>query len=92
MNPTFDKICVDVPHVETKHRRICTPIPNKESIAMIEEMEKYETYSNMGQPLVIWHHTEDGYKVCDPFGNKWIDFSSAILITNCLLSVIEYNC
>ena len=82
MNPTFDKICVDVPHVETKHRRICTPIPNKESIAMIEEMEKYETYSNMGQPLVIWHHTEDGYKVCDPFGNKWIDFSSAILITN----------
>ena len=57
MNPTFDKICVDVPHVETKHRRICTPIPNKESIAMIEEMEKYETYSNMGQPLVIWHHT-----------------------------------
>lgn len=79
----FPKTPVEVPHVQTKHRTICTKIPCEESLELFRDMEKYETYSNSGLPLVIWDHTEDGYKVCDPYGNKWIDFSSSILINNC---------
>ena len=79
----FPKEPKEVAKVNTKHRTICTKIPAEESLPMFHDMEKYETYSNSGLPLVIWHHTEDGYKVCDPWGNKWIDFSSSILINNC---------
>ena len=33
-----------------------------------------------GQPPVVWHHGE-GACVCDPYGNKWLDFSSGVLVT-----------
>jgi len=68
--------------IETKHRRICTPIPVPESFPLLKDMAKYEPLSITGQPLVVWDHTEDGYKVCDPYGNKFIDFSSGVMITN----------
>ena len=79
----FPKEPKEVAKVNTAHRTICTKVPAEESLALFHDMEKYETYSNSGLPLVVWHHTEDGYKVCDPWGNKWIDFSSSILINNC---------
>jgi len=69
-------------HIETKHRRIVTPIPVPESKELIDEMHQYEPISNAGQPLIVWDHTEDGYKVCDPYGNKFIDFSSGVMITS----------
>lgn len=69
-------------NIDTKHRRICTPIPVPESFPLLEDMAKYEPISNTGQPLIVWDHTEDGYKICDPYGNKFIDFSSAVMITN----------
>ena len=68
--------------IETKHRRIVTPIPVPESFPLLREMAEYEPISNTGQPLIVWDHTEDGYKVCDPYGNKFIDFSSGVMITN----------
>ncbi len=68
--------------VETKHRKICTPIPVPESFPLLRDMATFEPVSNTGQPLVVWDHTEDGYKVCDPYGNKYIDFSSGVMITN----------
>lgn len=68
--------------IETKHRRIVTPIPVPESFPLLREMAEYEPVSNTGQPLIVWDHTEDGYKVCDPYGNKFIDFSSGVMITN----------
>ena len=68
--------------IETKHRRIVTPIPVPESKELLDEMKKYEPISNTGQPLIVWDHTEDGYKVCDPYGNKFIDFSSGVMITS----------
>ena len=79
----FPKEPKEVAKVSTAHRTICTKVPAEESLELFHDMEKYETYSNSGLPLVVWHHTEDGYKVCDPWGNKWIDFSSSILINNC---------
>ncbi len=35
----------------------------------------------MGQPPVIWDRAE-GFQVYDKWGNKWIDWSSGVLITN----------
>jgi 4-aminobutyrate aminotransferase-like enzyme len=34
-----------------------------------------------GQPLVVWDRAE-GFNVYDRWGNKWIDWSSGVLITN----------
>lgn len=78
----FDFEPRETKRIDTKHRRIVTPIPVPESKELIDEMHKYEPISNAGQPLIVWDHTEDGYKVCDPYGNKFIDFSSAVMITN----------
>ena len=78
----FEMESRETKRIETKHRRIVTPIPVPESFEIIKEMQKYEPISNAGQPLIVWDHTEDGYKVCDPYGNKFIDFSSGVMITN----------
>ncbi len=68
--------------IETKNRCIKTPIPVPESLPLLREMEALEPDLQMFQPPIVWHHSEDGYKICDPYGNKWIDFSSSILISN----------
>lgn len=68
--------------IQTKHRCIRTSIPAPESFPLLREMVKYEPISNTGQPLIVWDHTEDGYKVCDPYGNKFIDFSCCVMIAN----------
>jgi len=78
----FELEARETKRIETKHRRIVTPIPVPESFELIREMQTYEPISNAGQPLIVWDHTEDGYKVCDPYGNKFIDFSSGVMITN----------
>lgn len=70
-----------VPHVETKYRKICTPIPVPESQDVIERLRNNETISMTGQPLVVWDHAE-GANVYDAYGNKWIDFSSGVMIAN----------
>ena len=70
-----------VPHVETKYRKICTPIPVPESKDVIERLRNNETISMTGQPLVVWDHAE-GANVYDAYGNKWIDFSSGVMIAN----------
>lgn len=78
----FEMEAREVKQFETKYRKICTPIPVPESFPLLEEMQEYEPRSMAGQPLIVWDHTEDGYKVCDPYGNKFLDFSSAVMITN----------
>jgi 4-aminobutyrate aminotransferase-like enzyme len=35
----------------------------------------------MGQPPIVWDRAE-GFQVIDKWGNKWIDWSSGVLITN----------
>ncbi|MCK5758741.1 MAG: aspartate aminotransferase family protein [Clostridiales bacterium] len=67
--------------VETPNRKICTEIPVPESIPVIEKLRKFEPRSMSGQPLVVWDRAE-GYNVYDKYGNKWIDFSSGVLVTN----------
>jgi 4-aminobutyrate aminotransferase/diaminobutyrate-pyruvate transaminase/4-aminobutyrate aminotransferase/(S)-3-amino-2-methylpropionate transaminase len=70
-----------VPRVETKYRRIVTPIPVPESIPILEKLRRYEPDAMAGQPPVVWDRAED-VNVFDRWGNKWLDWSSGVLITN----------
>lgn len=71
----------DVARVETEHRRIVTAIPAPESVPLLEELEATEPRSMAGQPPVIWERADDT-SVFDPYGNRWIDFSSGVLVAN----------
>jgi 4-aminobutyrate aminotransferase/diaminobutyrate-pyruvate transaminase/4-aminobutyrate aminotransferase/(S)-3-amino-2-methylpropionate transaminase len=71
----------EVPKVKSKYREINTMIPVPESRKIIEQLRKYEARSMSGQPLVIWDRAES-FQVYDNYGNKWIDFSSGVLVAN----------
>ena len=66
--------------VETKYRKIQTAIPTPESVALLKRIRDWEPRSMGGQPPVVWDHGK-GACVCDPYGNKWLDFSSGVLVT-----------
>jgi len=72
---------IDVPKVETKYRTIKTKLPVPESIWIFQELQKAEPRSMRGQPPVVWH-TADHATVYDKWGNRWIDWSSGVLVTN----------
>ncbi|OLE86940.1 MAG: aspartate aminotransferase family protein [Acidobacteria bacterium 13_1_20CM_2_60_10] len=77
----YDLTPVQVPKVETKYRSIKTSIPVPESLATFELLRQAEPRSMSGQPLIIWDKAE-GCIVSDRWGNRWIDWSSGVLITN----------
>jgi 4-aminobutyrate aminotransferase-like enzyme len=70
-----------VPEVDTKHRRIQTPIPHPDSIATLEALREFEPLSMRGMPNVVWESADDIY-VHDKHGNRWLDWSSGVLVTN----------
>ena len=72
---------VEVPKVSTKYRTINTKLPVPESLAVFESLKQTEPISMMGQPPIVWHKAE-GFQVYDNWGNKWLDWSSGVLITN----------
>ena len=77
----YDLTPVNVPKVQTKYRTIRTPLPVPESLPTLHELMKSEPRSMMGQPPIVWHKAED-FTVSDAWGNRWIDWSSGVLITN----------
>src|SRR5882762_3621933 len=68
--------------VETTHRRIASPIPHPDSVATLEKLRQFEPQSMRGQPPLVWDRAEDIY-VYDKYGNKWLDWTSGVLVTNC---------
>ena len=72
---------LDVPRVETPNRRIVTKLPVPESLATLLRLERFEPSSMQGQPPIIIDHAE-GWSVYDGWGNKWLDWSSGVLISN----------
>ena len=78
---TYDLTPVNVPKVSTKYRTIQTAIPAPESLAVFESLKGSEPRSMMGQPPIVWHKA-DNFLVSDRWGNRWIDWSSGVLITN----------
>jgi len=79
--PTFELTARSVPRVETEFRRIVTPFPVPESIPLLERLHAAEPVAMQGQPPVVWDRAE-GFLVSDRWGNRWIDWSSGVLITN----------
>ncbi len=71
----------DVPKVNTKYRTIKTKIPVPESLKIFATLEKSEPRSMRGQPPIVWDRAE-GFTVYDKWGNRWIDWSSCVLLSN----------
>ena len=67
--------------VESRWRRIVTPIPVPESIPLIRELRAAEPESVQAMPPVVWHEAE-GFLVRDRYGNQWIDLTSGIVVAN----------
>ena len=70
-----------VPIVETKHRKIQTQIPCPGTVDILDQLEKYEPKSMQGQLPLVWDKAIDFY-VYDKLGNKWIDFTSTMVVAN----------
>jgi len=71
-----------VPLVKTKYRIIKTTMPSPSWFRLMAEFQKYEGRAMYGGQLpVVWDRAED-FQVYDPDGNKWIDFTSAIFLSN----------
>lgn len=72
---------VKVDPISTKYRTIKTAIPHPESVKVLEKLRNVEPLCMEGQPPILWDRAE-GASVYDAWGNRWIDFSSGVLITN----------
>jgi len=81
MAKQFNIIPRAVTPVNTKYRKINTEIPAKDSIPLLEKLRQAEPRSMTGQPPIIWKSAKD-FNVFDPYGNKWLDFSSGVVVTN----------
>ena len=81
MSKEFPLESIEVTPVKSKYRKISGMIPNEETIKKIKKLRGYEAQSMRGQPPVIWDRA-DGIAVYDAYGNKWLDFSSGVLIAN----------
>jgi len=81
MGRAYDITPKDTEKIETKYRRIATKLPVPESVPILERLRKYEPASMTGQPPVVWDRAE-GVNVYDRWGNKWLDWSSGVLVTN----------
>jgi 4-aminobutyrate aminotransferase / (S)-3-amino-2-methylpropionate transaminase / 5-aminovalerate transaminase len=81
MGKEFSIIPRDVARVETKYRRIATQLPHPDSIATLEKLRRFEPMSMRGQPPLVWERAEDIF-VYDKYGNRWLDWSSGVLVTN----------
>ena len=77
----YDLTPVAVPHVQTRYRTIRTPLPVPESLPIFEELRRSEPRSMSGQPPIVWHRAT-GCTIEDRWGNRWIDWSSGVLIAN----------
>jgi len=72
---------VAVPRIETRFRRIVTSLPVPESLPVLWKLQRHEPPSMSGQPPLLWDRAE-GFSIFDPYGNRWIDWSSCVLVSN----------
>ena len=72
---------VDVKKISTRHRTIQTQIPVPESLSIFASLQNSEPRAMMGMPPVVWDRAED-FSVYDKWGNRWIDWSSCVLLAN----------
>lgn len=77
----YDLTPAAVPPVKSRFRRIRTALPVPESLPVFEALRGSEPQSMMGQPPIVWDRAE-GFQIMDRWGNRWIDWSSGVMITN----------
>lgn len=65
----------------TAWRQILSPLPHPEAVPILERMAAHEPRAVLGQPPVIWHRAE-GCQIEDPWGNRWLDWTSGVLVAN----------
>jgi len=71
----------EVGPVHTRFRRIATKIPAPESLGVLQILHQCEPVSMTGQPPIVWDRAE-GIQVYDRHGNKWLDWSSGVVVAN----------
>jgi 4-aminobutyrate aminotransferase / (S)-3-amino-2-methylpropionate transaminase / 5-aminovalerate transaminase len=81
MKSAFSLEPKEVPHIETKHRRIITKIPHPETLDILNKLRKFETSYAVDQLPIVWDKAEN-HIIEDPWGNRWIDFTSTIFVAN----------
>lgn len=72
---------VEVKKVSTKYRSIQTKIPVPESLSIFKALIESEPRSMLGMPPIVWDRAEN-FTVYDKWGNRWIDWSSCVLLAN----------
>jgi 4-aminobutyrate aminotransferase-like enzyme len=81
MAKEFSLVPTEIEPVSTKFRKLSGPIPNPQTVELLEKLREAEPLSMRGQPPIIWDRAE-GVNVYDAYGNMWLDFSSGVLVTN----------
>ncbi|MDQ6630163.1 MAG: aspartate aminotransferase family protein, partial [Verrucomicrobiota bacterium] len=56
-------------------------LPHPDSIAILEKLRQFEPVSMRGQPPLVWDRADDIF-VYDKYGNRWLDWSSGVLVAN----------
>src|SRR5947209_2109246 len=77
----FPSVASAVPPVNTAFRRILGEFPVAASLPLLDHLRALEPLAMRGQPPVVWHRAE-GFQVEDAWGNRWLDWSSGVLIAN----------
>lgn len=72
---------VECDRVETLNRTIKTSIPSPDTLQYLNDCLLYEPNSMNDQLPVVWDSALD-WSIYDISGNKWIDFTSSIFVTN----------
>jgi 4-aminobutyrate aminotransferase / (S)-3-amino-2-methylpropionate transaminase / 5-aminovalerate transaminase len=81
MAKEFDLTPRHVARVESPFRRIATDFPVPDSLPILRRLQASEPAAMRGQPPVVWDRAE-GFQVFDAWGNRWIDWTSGVLIAN----------
>ena len=77
----FASVPIEVPKIDTKNRKIVTRLPVPESLPILKAISKYESSNVKDFPPIIWSRAKD-YTIEDDWGNRWIDMTSTIFVTN----------
>jgi 4-aminobutyrate aminotransferase / (S)-3-amino-2-methylpropionate transaminase / 5-aminovalerate transaminase len=77
----FASTPIEVPQINTEHRKIVTKLPVPESLTILEAISKYESCNVNDFPPIIWSRAKD-FTIEDDWGNRWIDMTSTIFVTN----------
>ncbi len=77
----FNRVPQPVPGTRTRFRQILTPIPAPGTAEILDHLARVESRSMQGQMPIVWDRAV-GSSVFDIGGNRYIDFTCTIFVTN----------